>query len=340
VTISFRQNLPDLAEYRRELVAGGAVVPLREVPSRSGGLLPVIPAPPEGRKGWPWDIQASPDHGSDVPWPKFTIVIPSFQQGAFLEETLRSVLLQNYPSVECIVIDGGSSDQSPAVIEKYRPWLSFARVAPDRGQGHAINLGFSIGSGEIYGWLNSDDFYLSGALRRVAETWMKTRAEFIYGDSLDLEEATGRYTHSTANLAASRYVRFPGLVPSHATFWAANRHQPIWEEQNCALDYELWIRLLPGLRTKHVRWPLAVFRRHAAAKSFDVKTRERWAEDALRNGMAHPELYGAGLSERLLGMEFRAVQRIVRASRRRGLAARLESLRRDCGWDAVPLADG
>jgi glycosyltransferase involved in cell wall biosynthesis len=340
VNNSYRQILPDLAEYRRDLSVGVVGFPLPPVPRAPDGLRSVIPSAPTNRKGWPWDKETPADYGPVTGWPKVTIVIPSFQQGDFIEETLRSVLLQNYPILECIVIDGGSTDQTSAIIEKYRPWLSFARSGRDRGQGHAINLGFSLGSGDIFGWLNSDDFYLPGALRRVAECWKRTRAEFIYGDSLDLEQTSLSYAHSTANVVADRYVRFPGLVASHAAFWAANRHQPIWEEQHCALDYELWIRLLPGLRKSYVHWPLGVFRQHTAAKSYDAKIKERWDEDALRNGQAHPELYGSSFSDKFLAFEFRAVQRAFRSFRRHGLTARLNSLRSECAWGPIPITKG
>ena len=338
MTAPYFQTLPDLDAYRRDFAAAGTSRPLAEVRYQPEGLLTALPPAPAGRQGWPWDVETAPFAASGDKWPKLTIVVPSYQQGEFLEETLRSVVLQNYPRLECIVIDGGSSDGTKGIIERYGPWLSFARSAPDRGQGHAINVGFSLGSGELQGWINSDDFYLPGALRRVAEMRMRTRAEFIYGDSLDLDQASGRYTHVISNLAASRYTRYPGLVPSHATFWASARSQPIWEEQHCALDYELWIRLLPGLHKRHVPWPLGVFRRHTDAKTSNPKVQERWAEDALRNGRAHPELYRAGLGSRLLGAEFRAVQRIIRAWRRRGLSGRLEALHRECAWKNTALA--
>jgi hypothetical protein len=338
VTEPFRQVLPDRESYRRDLVAAGARFPLDRVPRPPGGLLAEIPPPPAGLRGWPWDRETRALPGQEGDWPPITVVIPSYQQGEFLEEALRSVLLQNYPSLECVVMDGGSSDGSRGIIERYRPWLSFARVERDRGQGHAINLGFSLGSGELFGWLNSDDFYLPGALRRVAGARHRTRAEFIYGDAAALDHAARRLVYAASPLAAGRYARFPGLVPSHAAFWASARHQPIWEEQHCALDYELWIRLLPGLRRTHVRWPLGVYRQHAAAKSYDPGTRDRWSDDARRNGLAHPGLYRTGLSSLLLRLEFRAVQRLTGAWRSRGSAARAEAVRLECGWEAGAFA--
>lgn len=331
----FRQVLPNLAAYRAEFVEGGAKLPLPPVPWSRDGLLAALPAPPEGRRGWPWNIQTTPPTEPAAGWPKITIVTPSFKQGVFLEETLRSVLLQNYPDLEFIVMDGGSPDTSPAVIERYRPWLSFARVQRDRGQSHAINLGFSLGSGEIHGWINSDDFYLPGALHRVALAWLRG-VDFVYGDGLELDEVSGNMLHTPAALARGRYVKFPGQLLSHATFWSAARHQPLWEEQHCALDYELWIRLLPGLRTRHVNQPLAVARRHEAAKTSNPAMKRQWTEDAARNGLAHPEIYQANP---WLDREYRLVQKCARRWRARGETAKLEALRAECGWTA-PIVSG
>jgi glycosyltransferase involved in cell wall biosynthesis len=271
--------------------------------------------------------------------PSISIVVPSYQQGEFIEETIRSILLQNYPRLELIVIDGGSADDSSKVIDRYRPWLSFARSRPDRGQGHAINLGFSLAGGDLRGWLNSDDFYLPGALRRVAAAF-RQNADLIYGDGLQLDQSSGRMRYIISSLASERYVKFAGLLPSHATFWASPRHQPLWEEQHCALDYELWIRLLPGLRLRHISWPLAVAREHAAAKTHNPAMAAQWHDDARRNGLAHPELYRGGFSSWLLSREYVLVQGLARAWRSRGLRLRRIRSRRECGWPSPSAGSG
>ena len=97
------------------------------------------------------------------PWPRISIVTPSYNQGQFVEETIRSVLLQGYPELDYIVMDGGSKDGTVRIIEKYARWLShWEDPAPDRGQAAGINKGFSKGTGAIYAWINSDDGYLLG----------------------------------------------------------------------------------------------------------------------------------------------------------------------------------
>lgn len=133
-----------------------------------------LPLPePLGRAGgWPW---VAPEAGSGtapgipVDWPRIAVVIPSYNQAAFLEQAIRSVLLQNYPALELHVLDGGSQDGSVQIIRHYEPWLDSWESRPDGGQAAAINEGFRRSSAPIVHWLNSDDLLLPGALAHIAE---------------------------------------------------------------------------------------------------------------------------------------------------------------------------
>lgn len=104
-----------------------------------------------------------------VPWPKFSIITPSFRRAGFLEKTIRSVLLQDYPNLEYIIIDGGSQDGSVELIQKYANHLAYWVSEPDKNQPDALNKGLRRCTGDIIAFINSDDFYLPGALRRVAQ---------------------------------------------------------------------------------------------------------------------------------------------------------------------------
>jgi glycosyltransferase involved in cell wall biosynthesis len=131
-----------------------------------------LPPAPVGRKGWPWTIaddEATVQERDSLSWPRISLVTPSFNQGAFLEETIRSVLLQGYPNLQYIVVDGGSTDSSINILRRYSPHLSYWVSEPDDGQSDAINKGFLRADGDLLGWLNSDDFLTQGALRHVAE---------------------------------------------------------------------------------------------------------------------------------------------------------------------------
>ena len=135
-------------------------------------------APPE-KKGWPWipEISQLKSSLSNARlWPKISIVTPSFNQVQFLEETIRSVLLQGYPNLEYIIIDGGSTDGSIDIIKKYSRWLRYWVSEPDSGQSNAINKGFAKASGEIFGYLNSDDLYEPNALKIISSYFMNNSA--------------------------------------------------------------------------------------------------------------------------------------------------------------------
>jgi glycosyltransferase involved in cell wall biosynthesis len=130
-----------------------------------------LPAPPRGKTGWPWTEASLPvPHKTPAgyEWPAISIVTPSFNQGQFLEETIRSVLLQGYPNLQYIIIDGGSGDDSVAIIQKYERWLSHWVSEKDSGQAAALNKGLHLATGKLLGYLNSDDVYcLSGLVALV-----------------------------------------------------------------------------------------------------------------------------------------------------------------------------
>lgn len=116
-----------------------------------------------------------------IPWPTISIVTPSFNQGAFIEETICSILLQSYPNFEYIIIDGGSTDNSVEIIRKYEPWLTYWVSEPDYGQSHALNKGFRRTTGEIMAYLNSDDIYYPNVLRSVASHFQESGADILIG---------------------------------------------------------------------------------------------------------------------------------------------------------------
>ena len=152
-----------------------------------------LPPPPGGKTGWPWTKASDllPPHMPDgATWPKISIVTPSYNQAQYLEETIRSVLLQNYPNLEYIIIDGGSTDGSVAIIKKHEPWLTYWVSEKDQGQSHAINKGFNICTGDMMNWVNSDDFLLPNSLNKIALAYSQRNSEIfiIAGNSLILQK--------------------------------------------------------------------------------------------------------------------------------------------------------
>lgn len=241
-------------------------------PASASGLLAALPAPTGRRTGWPWTEQTPPASLAPVPaggWPRLTIVCPSFQQGRYLEETIRSVLLQNYPDLEFIVMDGGSTDETPAILERYRPWLAHTESQADRGQAHALNKACSRATGDLIGWINSDDYYLPGAFAAVARAYRAHGPALYFGDDQTREDEAPELVPTPRHAVFRFQVAVGGVtLPSHATFWPRNAHQPFNEQLRFTMDAEFFKRLAAsGLKPRHVPQFLAVFRRHGASKT-------------------------------------------------------------------------
>ena len=126
-----------------------------------------LPEPPNGKTGWPWTEESLrlPEHRREGDsWPRISVITPSFNQAQFIEETIRSILLQGYPNLEYFIMDGGSTDGSVEIIKKYSPWLSYWISEKDNGQSDAINRGLKMASGDFATWINSDDLLAKNAL--------------------------------------------------------------------------------------------------------------------------------------------------------------------------------
>jgi len=204
--------------------------------------------------------------------PKITVVTPSYNQASFLEETIRSVLGQDYPALEYMVIDGGSTDGSPAIIERYSDRLAYWVSEPDRGQAHAINKGFRRATGDIVAWINSDDVYLPGALHAVGKAFQTDpTCRWISGGCsyFGSEDAVGWQPARTICGVAPWIVS--NRIAQPATFWRRdllNDHGYLDEDLRYCLDYEYWLRLvLAGERCKALSFPVAAFRFHPSSKT-------------------------------------------------------------------------
>lgn len=214
-------------------------------------MLEIIPKPPAGRVGWPWTTQTPVATVDGILWPKISIVTPSFNQGTFIEETIRSVLLQNYPNLEYFIIDGGSTDGSLEIIKKYSPWISYWVSEKDNGQGHAVNKGFARATGETLAWLNSDDVYYPNALFSASRHMMATPGYVAYVGVCDRVAAKGQVlsTVEPRNLTAAGIANwyFEGFFYQPACFFRRDAFEEIGginEAFQNALDIDLWLRLI------------------------------------------------------------------------------------------------
>jgi len=184
-----------------------------------------LPPPPEGKIGWPWTVEsnnlASHTGTNQSTWPKISIVTPSYNQGDFIEQTIRSILLQHYPNLEFIIVDGASNDGTVAIIRKYDRWISHWASEPDRGQVDALHKGFSDTSGDLLNWINSDDMLLPNALFTVAElSRLNSSIDIISGARLLRNARTGiDQVQMEADNWPAMTLGYPSF-PQEATFFS------------------------------------------------------------------------------------------------------------------------
>ena len=238
-----------------------------------------LPAPDPALTGWPWTEEGTllpATLSGNQEWPRISIVTPSLDQGEFLERTIRSVLLQGYPNLEYIIVDGGSTDGSVATIKKYAPHLAFYVSEPDRGYVHAINKGLRLATGEIICWLNSDDFYLPGTLRTVAENLAASTGRVaivghvmkVYTDGRPPQKIIGQYS------SLHRLLKFWRGYQMHqpSIFWRREVFESIGylnEERDLIADFDYWVRIGRQFHFNSVDQILSCATHHARAKTAD-----------------------------------------------------------------------
>lgn len=278
--------------------------------------------------------------------PRISIVTPCFNHVRFVEQTLKSILDQDYPELEYVVIDGGSTDGSREIIKSYAHRLSYWESEPDRGHGHAVNKGFSHTTGEIMAWLNSDDMYLPWTLQTVAEIFAThPEVQWITGVNSWWDEF-GRLTNAEEVLKnkydflLGRY----GWIQQESTFW----RRSLWdaaggrldESYRMMVDGELWTRFFKQAQLHHVRCVLGGFRSWGANRSIlhvdECHAEMHRAIDTMRVGFDDAALRNAALLGRAVGAANRLRGVPVRPIMRRMLGGILE----ECGYEMLAWEDG
>jgi glycosyltransferase involved in cell wall biosynthesis len=215
------------------------------------------------------DIRRRSDSGS---WPRLTVATPSFNQGRYLEQTIRSVLLQNYPNLEYIVIDGGSQDGSVGILNRYSRWLTYWCSEKDRGQVHALKKCLARATGEFFNWINSDDLLAPGALFRVGEL-VRRRCDLVAGVCVNFDPAGVRTLIPNTNLNAIDIIRGCRESSFHqpALWWRREWLEccgGLDERFDLAFDYDLLLRYLHLNPTiSYTNDVLAHFRLHETSKT-------------------------------------------------------------------------
>ncbi|MFW5691177.1 MAG: glycosyltransferase [Chloroflexota bacterium] len=236
--------------------------------------------------------------------PRVSIVTPSYNQGQFIGETIESVLGQDYPDLEYLIIDGGSTDQTVEILRQYDDdprvtWVS----EPDKGMANAINKGFAMSTGTVMGWLNSDDIYLGQVVRDTVDYFnAHPDIDLVYGDAV--------YTHPDGTPTGKRQVGQPfnflntlaysNSVPQPGTFWRRElwvQAGPLREDLHMALDGEYWLRMSRYGRLRYIPGDRATYRLHDESKTMsqELKSwaeRERLAHEMLADPAQYPQVAG------------------------------------------------
>jgi glycosyltransferase involved in cell wall biosynthesis len=194
------------------------------------------------------------------PPPKLSVITPSFNQGRYIERTIRSVLDQGYPNLEYVIVDGGSTDETLEIVRRYEDRLAWWVSEPDEGQSEAINKGIERTSGEIVAYINSDDYYLPGAFEKVIAAFEGSGASWVAGGALDVEEGDPPKrlrvwrpkppTYCEGRIKGRHWwMLVPWHVPQPSSFWRRElfeRFGPFRLDMHYAFDAEFMLRLAYG----------------------------------------------------------------------------------------------
>lgn len=276
-----RYLLSQIAGDASHIPVADLIQPMRREFSRQ------VPAA-SGWAAWPYAAPQSAALPSALPsgkpWPRISIVTPIRNQGAYIEETILSVLHQNYPDLEYIIVDGASTDETPAILERYRNRISLIISEPDTGQSNAINKGMAQTTGDILMWLNSDDMLAPGALAAAALAFDTHSADMIAGICRLYRDGILEKQHLTCcpdgalplnellNLDqcwnAGQFFLQPDVIYRRDIWQRAGGY--VDERYFFSMDYELWLRFAhAGARLHVIGRPMAWFRVHEEQKTYD-----------------------------------------------------------------------
>lgn len=251
-----------------------------------------LPLPPYGKTGWPWteeSPQFSDFMGNGNEWPRISIITPNYNKGRFIEETIRSVLLQGYPNLEYIIIDGGSTDNSIEIIKKYENWLTHWVSEADRGQSHAINKGLGLATGEFAAYQNSDDIYWPNALKTIGKILGTGRIDVLFApvNILDMESRFirgGPIPEPKLDLLIQIWKRPTNILPSQGFFCRLDLLHSIGlykEDYHYEMDFDVICRVIeitPRERIAKIDELVGAFRIYEGSKTGMMITQKAFEE--------------------------------------------------------------
>ena len=217
--------------------------------------------------------------------PKISIVVPTLNMQGTIEGTILSIIRQDDENYELIVIDGGSTDGTEEVIQKYNSYITYYESKPDNGQSSAINRGFEIATGDFYAWINSDDFYLPNAFRVVREVFKESDDVDIVVGSGDVVTQDCKFLKHISGLEMSRDNLLnwnnDQWILQQSCFWT----RELWEKSGgvdeslqLLMDYDLWLRFSDMGKSKAIRNSIAIMRYYDGAKTMRLRSKMKEEE--------------------------------------------------------------
>lgn len=208
-----------------------------------------------------------------VEWPKISIVTPTFNQGKYIEETILSIISQNYPNLEYIIVDGGSTDNTLDIIKKYNNQIAYWVSEPDRGQTHALNKGFARCTGEIVAYINSDDYYEGGTFFKVASYFQNPSVDIINGGCASFKEGEKEVTVHKANFVTyKRLIKYwTDAIPAQpSVFFRRYVLEKVGypdESLVYSMDVDMWMKMSKHFNFVRVNELFSYYRLHSTSKS-------------------------------------------------------------------------
>ena len=201
--------------------------------------------------------------------PKISVVVPSYNQGSYIEETILSIIKQNYPKLELIIIDGGSTDNSVEIIKKYSSFINYFISEKDNGQAHALNKGFAKASGDLCAYLNSDDCYLDNIFWKIRDFYLKNKFNWIYSDVL-IGKSIDQSQYFTSQIVSFESFCVEQTIGQQGVFWQNNSFKKPWFDESLkyVIDHKFFINLYKNFGPpKYLSKTGAFFRIHQDSKT-------------------------------------------------------------------------
>ena len=231
--------------------------------------------------------------GESGPLPRISVIIPSLNQGEFIESTLRSLIDQNYPRLELIVMDGGSKDHTVEILGRFAPHIAILESTADRGQSHAINKGLARATGDVWCYLNSDDLLLPGSLARIGELFQNPAVDWVGGITVIFDEHSDRGTVTPQEPKTPKEILTPWSRSVEHVFPCSNvcfMRRSIYEKlggfdesYGYSMDMEYYTRAhFAGYRLQRIPDVLGRWRWHPASKTVKDGSAYRFLEEELR----------------------------------------------------------